>query len=51
MPLEAIRAMGQDAFLAWAQDRERRYELVDGVPVAMAGAKRRQDQIVGNVIR
>ncbi len=51
MQLEAIRTMGQDEFLAWAQDREGRYELVDGVPVAMAGAKRRHDQIVVNVIR
>ena len=50
MPLEAIRAMGQDEFLAWARDREGRYEFVDGVPVAMAGAKRRHDQIVVNVI-
>ena len=51
MPLEAIRTMGQDEFLAWAQDRDQRYELVDGVPVAMAGAKRRHDQIVVNTIR
>ena len=51
MPLEAIRTMGQDEFLAWAHDRDQRYELVDGVPVAMAGAKRRHDQIVVNTIR
>ncbi len=51
MPLEAIRIMGQAEFLAWAQDRDQRHELVDGVPVAMAGAKRRHDQIVVNTIR
>lgn len=51
MQLEATRIMGQDEFLAWAQDRDQRYELVDGLPVAMAGAKRRHDQIVVNTIR
>jgi len=51
MPLEAIRTMSQDEFLAWARDRDQRHELVDGVPVAMAGAKRRHDQIVVNTIR
>ena len=50
MPLEAPRTMAPDEFLAWAQDREPRHELVDGVPVAMAGAKRRHDQIVVNTI-
>ncbi len=43
MPLEATGTMGQDEFLAWAQDRDQRHELVDGVPVVVAGAKRRHD--------
>lgn len=50
MPLELIKTMSQDEFLAWAQDRDQRHELVDGVPVAMAEAKRRHDQIVVNAI-
>jgi Uma2 family endonuclease len=42
--------MSPEEFLEWCQFQEGRYELVDGVPVAMAGAKRRYDQIVVNVL-
>lgn len=50
MLLPASTPMTPDEFLAWSMDREQRYELVDGVPVAMAGAKRQHDQIVVNVL-
>lgn len=47
---EAVaRPMTADGFLEWAQEQESRYELVDGVPVAMAGAKRQHDRIVANL--
>ncbi|MDR3535367.1 MAG: Uma2 family endonuclease [Acetobacteraceae bacterium] len=42
--------MTPDEFLDWIQAQDQRYELVDGVPVAMAGAKRRHDQIVVNAL-
>jgi hypothetical protein len=42
--------MSVDEFLAWAQTQEWRYELVDGVPVAMDRAKRRHDRIVLNTL-
>jgi Uma2 family endonuclease len=41
--------MSADEFLEWGLHQELRYELVDGVPVAMAGAKQQHDQIVANV--
>jgi len=41
--------MTQDAFLEWCQNQEGRYELIDGVPVAMAGAKRQHDRIAANL--
>ena len=42
--------MDADDFLTWCLDQEEDYELVDGVPVAMPGARQRHDQIVVNVI-
>lgn len=50
MLLPVPTPMTPDEFLAWSKDREHRYELVNGVPVAMAGAIRRHDQIVINVL-
>jgi len=47
---EAARRMTADEFLEWHLGQEQRYELVDGVPVAMAGAKRRHDQVVVNAL-
>lgn len=41
--------MSAEEFLEWSLDQALRYELVDGVPVAMAGAKQQHDQIVANV--
>lgn len=46
MSEHAIRRMTADEFLDWGLSQPMRYELVDGVPVAMAGAKRRHDRIV-----
>lgn len=44
----AIGRMQPDEFLEWGLHQELRYELVDGMPYAMSGAKRRHDQIVAN---
>lgn len=49
MSEHAVRMMTADEFLAWAEDRDGRYELVHGQPVAMAGARQQHDQIVGNL--
>ncbi|WP_158921130.1 Uma2 family endonuclease [Acidisphaera sp. S103] len=37
-----------DEFLAWQAGQGQRYELVDGEPAAMAGAKIRHDRVTGN---
>lgn len=42
--------MDADAFLAWAEGREGKYELVDGRVMAMSGAQRRHDRVVVNCI-
>ena len=47
---EAIHRMEPEEFLEWCQHQEERHELVSGVPVAMAGAQRRHDQIVVNAM-
>jgi Uma2 family endonuclease len=49
MSERAVSRMSVDEFLEWGLHQSTRYELVDGVPVAMAGAKRRHDQIVANL--
>jgi Uma2 family endonuclease len=41
--------MDKSAFLAWAREREGRYELVGGRVVVMAGASRHHAIIVGNL--
>jgi Uma2 family endonuclease len=38
-------------FYEWVATQERKYELVDGEPVMMAGANRRHDRIAANGIR
>jgi Uma2 family endonuclease len=46
-------AMTADEFLEWCQEQSDRYELVDGVPVAlraMAGASTAHDRIASNII-
>ncbi len=51
MSERAAYRMTADAFLRWhEQQADQRYELVDGIPVAMAGARRRHDQIVVNAL-
>lgn len=45
-----LPAMEADTFLAWAEGREGRFELVDGKIVAMSGAQRRHDRVVTNAI-
>jgi Uma2 family endonuclease len=49
MSARAAMPMSAEEFLEWGLHQELRHELVDGVPVAMAGAKRRHDQIVANI--
>jgi Uma2 family endonuclease len=44
----AIRRMTAAQFFDWDPGDDARYELVDGVPVMMTGARRRHDQIVVN---
>ncbi|WP_175577803.1 Uma2 family endonuclease [Mongoliimonas terrestris] len=41
-----IERMDADTFLAWCTRQEGRYELVDGNPRAMVGARARHDRIV-----
>ncbi len=50
MAERAPRRMTADEFLAWHEGQEQRYELIDGVPVAMAGARRQHDQVVVNAL-
>jgi Uma2 family endonuclease len=50
MSQRAMTPMSADEFLEWGLHQELRYELVDGVPVAMAGAKQRHDRIVGSAL-
>ena len=50
MAERAPERMGVEQFLAWADGREGRWELVDGVPMAMAGARTRHDQVVVNAL-
>ena len=42
--------MTADEFLAWHEGQQQRHELVDGIPVALAGARRRHDQVVVNAL-
>jgi Uma2 family endonuclease len=42
--------MSQDEFLEWCQFQDGKYELVDGMPVAMADAMRAHDRIVVSAI-
>jgi Uma2 family endonuclease len=48
MSASAVARMLPDKFLEWGLHQELRYELVDGIPYAMAGAKQRHDRIVAN---
>ncbi|MEI7607706.1 MAG: Uma2 family endonuclease [Rhodospirillaceae bacterium] len=48
MAVPARRTLTPDEFFDWLTGQEGRYELVDGVPMAMTGANRRHDRIVVN---
>jgi Uma2 family endonuclease len=51
MSAHATRRMTIDAFLAWQMGQEQRFELVDGQPRAMTGARIRHDRVVANLLR
>ncbi|MDA8249576.1 MAG: Uma2 family endonuclease [Rhodospirillales bacterium] len=52
MSQAALRRMTADEFLEWDLNQpDARHELIDGVPVAMTGARRRHDRIVVNGMR
>ena len=51
MSQSALRRMTAEEFLQWDLDQpDARHELIDGVPVAMTGARRRHDRIVVNAL-
>ncbi len=51
MSQSALRRMTADEFLEWDLDQpDARHELIDGVPVAMTGARRRHDRVVVNAL-
>jgi Uma2 family endonuclease len=49
MSERAARQMTEPEFLEWQRHQEVRYELVDGTPRAMTGARFRHDRVLGNV--
>src|SRR5487761_2458502 len=50
MSYAADHRMTVAEFLDWQQHQELRHELVDGRPVAMAGARQRHDRITANAL-
>lgn len=51
MSQSALRRMTAEDFLEWdLRQPDGRHELIDGVPVAMTGARRRHDRIVVNAV-
>ena len=46
----AAERMGVEQFLQWSAGQSRRHELIDGLPRMRAGAKRRHDRIIANLI-
>jgi Uma2 family endonuclease len=50
MSERARKRMTVHQFLEWQAARDELYELVDGEPVAMAGAKIRHDLVAGNAL-
>jgi len=44
----AAKGMTLEEFLTWQTRQPRKFEFVDGYPVAMAGAKLRHDRVTGN---
>ncbi|HUB16980.1 MAG TPA: Uma2 family endonuclease [Acetobacteraceae bacterium] len=50
MSERAISRMTEAEFLEWQRHQDRRYELVDGMPRAMTGARFRHDRVVINTM-
>src|SRR3954468_23953701 len=50
MQPSAVNTISPEQFFAWVVGREERFELVEGEVVMMAGAGRRHDSIVVNLI-
>jgi Uma2 family endonuclease len=50
MSERAVTRMSAEEFLEWGLHQDLRYELVDGVPVAMTGANQRHDLVVLNAL-
>lgn len=50
MPAVKSQKMTIDEFLVWCETQEERYELVDGVPQMMTGARRAHDRVVVRAI-
>jgi Uma2 family endonuclease len=48
MSERAVQRMTETQFLEWQRHQDQRYELVDGVPRAMTGARFRHDRVLGN---
>jgi Uma2 family endonuclease len=51
MSQHALRRMSADEFLHWQLEQDSLFELVDGVPVGMVGARRAHDRVVMNAAR
>lgn len=49
MPQPVKETMSEDEFFAFVRDRDEKWELVEGVPVMMAGASQRHQAIAANV--
>jgi Uma2 family endonuclease len=49
MSAPAIERMTIDEFLVWENEQERKYELVDGVPIMMTGGTMAHDMVRGAV--
>lgn len=45
-----IERMSIDEFLAWENARERKFELIDGVPIMMTGGSRAHDAVRLNIL-
>ena len=50
MSERAVSRMSPEEFLEWGLHQDRRYELIHGVPVAMAGSNQAHDTVVGNAL-
>ena len=49
LPAQALPRMDRDTYRAWVAGQHRRYELLDGVPVAMNAERRSHAAVKGNV--